>query len=274
MTLKTKLTNLQNVAANSTATLIVPTGKNAPTWDRFRFTLGGGATAAMIAAIRGKINGRIFYEQAGGAADVNLYQVFKGIYTEAAFVDLDFTEPNARNGAAEQLVAALPGQMMQDLRFELDLTAAFVGTISADAQYRPPTANAYVTKHLSAAQSFAAQGSDGAPNIFYMPTGLSGGKIKRIYVHELSGGNVTNVQIRLGNAVPFEATRAQIEHDQKRNKLVPQAGLFVLDFVEDGNLTGLFDTGGIANAELRLSTSAANSNFRVVYEFIDPLNRL
>jgi hypothetical protein len=274
MTLKTKLTNLQNVAANSTATLIVPTGKNAPTWDRIRLTLAGGATQAMITAIRGKINGRIFYEQGGGAADVIAYQNFKGIFTEAGFVDLDFTEPNARNGAAEQLVAALPGQLMQDLRFEFDLSGTFVGTISADAQYRPPTSNVYVNKHIGTAQSFPAQGTDAAPNIFYMPTGQSGGKIKRIMIHELSGGTVTSAQIRIGNNVPFEATRAQVEHDQKRNKLVPQAGLFVLDWVEDGNLSGLLDTSGVANAELRLATSAGNSSFRVVYEFIDPINRL
>jgi hypothetical protein len=274
MTLKTKLTNLQNVAASSTATLVVPVGKNAPTWDRFRLTLAGGALQSHIAAIRGKINGRIFFEQAGGAADIIAYEDFKGITTEAAYVDLDFTEPNARNGAAEQLVSAIPGQLLQDLRFEIDLSAAFVGTITADAQYRPPTANVYVTKRLGAAQSFAAQGTDATPNIFYMPTGQSGGKIKRIYIHEVSGGTVSNVQIRIGNNVPFEATRAQIEHDQKRNKLVPQASLCVLDFVEDGNLSGLLDTSGIANAELRLSTTAGNSNFRVVYEFIDPINRL
>jgi hypothetical protein len=58
-----------------------------------------------------------------------------------------------------------------------------------------------------------------------------------------------------------------------RNLLVPQAGITVLDFIEDGNLAGMLDTSAAPNVELRLVTGAA-ATFNVDYELIDPIGRL
>jgi len=273
MPFKVGLTNLQNVAAGNTATLLIPVGRNAPTFDRIMLALSGGALPAHVERIVGKANGRIFMDEVGGT-ELAKREAYRGIFTEAGFINLDMTEPRARNGSAEQLVAAIPGALLQDLRFEIKLAAGFVGRIDASCQYRPPTNNPFIRKLLNTAQAFAAAGTDAAPNIMYLPTGNAGGKIKRIWIHEdTAGATISRVQVRVGNNVPLDVSRAQIEHDQKRNQLVPQAGMLVLDMIEDGNLAGVLDTSGVSNVELRLATTNPGA-FRVYYELIDPINRL
>jgi hypothetical protein len=274
MSFELPLTNLQNVVAGNVATLKMPVGPNAPTYDKVKLQLGGGLTPANIEYVRGKINGRIFLDEQTGAI-INKRDDYRGIFTEAGFVVLDFTEPNARNGAAEQLVASVPGSLCQDLTFEIKLAAgAGAGiTLQATAEYRPPTRNPYVRKMLSTNQTFGAAGTDAAPNIFYLPTGGAGGKIKRIWLRELAGGAITGAQIRVANNVIYETTRVRAENNQKRNGLVPQASMFVLDFTEDGNLAGMLDTGNAPQVELRLVT-AAGGTYAVDYEFLDPIGRL
>lgn len=272
---KIPLTNLQNVAPGNTATLKCPVGQGAPTYDQIRLELSGGMTPAHIEYVRGKANGRIFFDEGGGLV-INDRDDYLGIYNDATAVVLDFTERNARNGAAEQLVASIPGSLLQDLTFEIKIAAGAPanGRITAVANYRPPTSNPFILKRLAATTSFAAAGTDGAPNIMWLPTGGNGGKIKRIWVHEGTPGNITAGQIRIANNVVYEFTRARLEHDQKRNSLVPQAGVMVLDFIEDGNLAALLDTQNAPQVELRIVDTAPNIQYKAYYDFLDPIARL
>lgn len=270
---KLPLTNLQNVAANSTATLKCPAGPGAPTYDQIKLVLSGGATPAMITSIRGKANGRIFLDESGGGSVVNSRDAYKNVTVNAGFVIIDFTERQSRNGAAEQLVASVPGALLQDLTFEIGLSGAFVGSIQAYANYRPPTTNPYIRKLLSTTQAFPAAGTAGSPCIMYLPVGGAGGKLKRVWIRESVAGTISAAQLRIANNVVFDAPRASFENDQVRNLLVPQAGICVLDFIEDGNLAGMLDTSAAPNVELRLVTGAA-ATFNVDYELIDPIGRL
>ena len=273
-TYKLTMTDLQNVTPGNTAVLKLPVGQGAPTYDLIRLALSGGATPAHIESIRGKINGRIFLDE-GTGTEIQDRDDFRGIFTEAGFVNLDFTEPKARNGAAEQLVAAVPGQLCKSLQFEIKLAAGMPagGKITAHVNYRPPTTNKYVRKVFAFPQAFSAAGTEAAPNILYLPVQESGSQIKRIWLKETTAGNILGAQIRMGNAVVHEVTRAMAEHDQKRNGLVPQAGLFVLDFIEDGNLAGLLDTRNVPGVELRLQTTAGEL-VKTYLEILDPIDRL
>jgi hypothetical protein len=274
MSYKLNLTNLQNVTPGNVATLKCPVGPNAPTYDQIVFELSGGMLPAHILSIKGKANGRIFQDEGSGTV-INAREAYRGIFTENAYVGLDFTEPKARNGAAEQLVSAVPGALLQSLSFELQLDAAAPagGRIFAQANYRPPTTNPYISKKLHTSEAFSAAGTDAVPNIAYLPTSGAGGKIKRIWIHEGVAGSVTGAQIRIANNVVHDTTRARDQHDQKRYGLVPQAGIYVLDFVQDGNLAGALDTSRASNVELRLITSAADA-YAIYYELIDPIGRL
>lgn len=274
MSYKMDLTDLQGVAPGNVATLKLPTGQNAPTYDLIRLALTGTMTPAHIEWVRGKINGRIFLDE-GTGTEIQDRDDYRGIFTEAGFLNIDFTEPKARNGAAEQLVAAIPGSLCQSLTFEIKLAAAApaLGRIAASVNYRPPTNNPFVRKMLALPQAFSAAGTDGAPNILYLPYGQQGGKIKRIWLKETTAGNITSAQVRIANNVVFQATRLQLENDQKRNGLVPQAGLLVIDFIEDGNLASLLDTAAAPGVEVRLVTTAGEA-VKAYLEYLDPIARL
>jgi hypothetical protein len=271
---KLPLNNLQNVAPGNVATLRCPAGPGSPTYDQIKFELGGGLLPAHILQVRGKANGRIFLDESTGTI-INARDAYRGIFVDPLFLLLDFTEPKARNGAAEQLLASVPGALLSDLSFEVKIDAAAPGisTLKASAVYRPPTNNPYIRKMLNTTQAFAAAGTDAAPNIMFLPTGGSGGKIKRIWLHESVAATTTFVQIRIANNIVHEVTRARLENDQKRNLLVPQAGVVVLDFIEDGNLAGMLDTQRAPNVELRVANGAA-CTYTVFYELIDPIGRL
>ena len=274
MSYKLRLTNLQNVAPGNVATLKCPTGIGAPTYDQIRLTLSGGMLPSHIEFIRGKANGRIFFDEGTGAELIDRDD-YRGIFTENGYVVIDFTEPKARNGAAEQLLASVPGALLQDLTFEIKIAAGApaLGRIEASANYRPPTNNPFILKRLATTEAFSAAGSEGAPNIMYLPTGGAGGKMKRIWLKETTAGNIVAVQLRIANNVVHEVTRAAAENDQKRNGLVPQAGIFVIDFVEDGNLAGMLDTAAAPQTELRLVTTAGEA-LKAYYDFVDPIARL
>lgn len=268
---KVRATNLQNVAPGNTATLKIASGKGGATLDKIRLKISGtAATAAHIERIRGKANGRIFLDEGGGSL-VNKRDDYRGVFNSTDYVVIDFTEPKARNGAVEQLLASVPLSLLQDCSFEIDIAAGAPSDIAikAEIEVRRPTQNPFILKKLQTSQAFAASGEQ----IIYLPTGGAGGKMKRVWIHENTPGTITDAQIRVGNSVAWETTRANLEHSQKENGLTPQAGIMVLDFIEDGNLSGVLDTGNAPNTELRLQSTAANS-YTIYYELIDPINRL
>lgn len=274
MTYKMTLTDLQNVVPGNTATLKCPAGPGAPTFDLLRLGFSGGMTPVHIEWVRGKINGRIFLDE-GNGLEIQDRDDFRGLYTDNAFLNIDFTEPKSRNGAAEQLVAAIPGGLCQSFTFEIKIAsgAPSGGRLTASCNYRPPTTNPYIRKLLALPQSFSAAGTDGSPNILYLPTGQQGSKVKRIWLKETTANNITAGQIRIANNVMFDATRAMIENDQKRNGLVPQPGLMVFDFIEDGNLAGLLDTEKAPMCELRLVTGVGEP-VKAYIEYLDPIGHL
>jgi hypothetical protein len=94
-----------------------------------------------------------------------------------------------------------------------------------------------------------------------------------VWIHEQTPGTITDVELRVGNITAIETTRAELEQSQKENELVPQAGVVVVDFIEDGNLSGIMNTATAAQVELRLQSSAANT-YRVYFEYIDPIGNL
>lgn len=274
MSFQLPLTNLQNVSPGNVATLKVPVGPNSPTYDQIKLVLSGGMLPAHILSIRGKANGRIFLDEGSGTI-ITQRDSYRGIPTSASFVVIDFTEPKARNGAAEQLLASVPGNLLQDLTFEIriDAAAPALGKIKALAVYRPPSSNPWIRKLLSTSIAFSAAGTDAAPNIAYLPVGDAGGKIKRIWMTESADNVVTGGQVRIANNVVHEFQIAEIENDQTRNSLVPQASLVVLDWISDGNFAGMLDTSDAPVVELRLNTSAA-CQLTIYYELVDPIGRI
>jgi hypothetical protein len=275
MSFQNKVTNIQPLVPGGTTVITLGTGGNAPTLDMLQLTLGAGSGTfndTKVNAIRGYINGRLFFN-GGTGVEYNA----RGAYLDrdlssggAAELMLNFTEPNAKSGV-EQFLSAIPLKLIQDFRIELDVdaTASAALTLQALAHFRAPTANPFIKKYFKVTQSFAA----GGEQVVYMPAGPSGGKLVRVWIHESVAGNITAVQLLARNSIGIEGTRTQIENNQKRNHLVPQSGVFVLDFIADGNLAGWFDTGALSDVELRLTGTAA-ATYTIYYEYLDPIARL
>lgn len=270
MTFKNRITNIQPLAPGATATLVVGTGKNAPTLDKLQLTLGGTTfDASHINAIRGYIDGRQFYMEGTGTVH-NKRRAYSTLFNDPSEIVLDFTESNART-AIEQNLTAIPLSQIQDLRFEFDIAAGASAnlTMKASAHYRAPTTNPFIKKLFRITQGFQA----GGEQIVYIPNGAKGGKLMRVWIHEGSAGNITAVELRAKNAIGIEATRTELERSQKHNGLTPQTGIVVLDFVEDGNLGGWFDTSVLADVELRMTGTAADT-YTIYLEYADPVARL
>lgn len=269
MTFKNRLTNIQPVAPGATATIVVGTGRNAPTLDKLQLILGGTTfDETHVTGIRGFVNGREFYKEGTGVVH-NERADYLGLYAPTSEIVLDFTEPNARS-AIEQNLSALPLALMQDCRFEVDIAAGAVApTLTALAHFRAPTNNPFIKKMRRIPQQFPA----GGEQIVYMPNGANGGKLVRAWIHESVAGNITAVELRARNAIGIEASRTELQNDQQRYGLTPVAGVLVLDFIADGNLAGWFDTSALADVELRLTGTAA-ATYTIYLEYLDPIARL
>lgn len=269
---KNYVTNWAALAPGGTATLTLGCGKNAPTLDKLQLSLGAAAgtfNVSKINAIRGFAGGKEFYREGSGTI-ANARRAYKGLYNVNSELVLDFTEPNARS-AVEQNLSAIPMSLLDDLRFEFDIdaTASATMTMKASAHFRAPTQNPFIKKMRKLRQGFNA----GGEQPIFVPNGANGGKLVRAWIHEGVPGNITSVELRARNATGIENTRAEIQNSQQHWGLVPQAGVLVLDFIEDGNLSGWFDTSALSDVVLNLQGTAADT-YDVYLEYLDPIGRL
>lgn len=263
-----KAVSISQVVPGNDTVLKLPTGAGAPTYDQILLELSGGLLPSHIKKITGNANGEDFY-QAGSMETWEKHQDYRGLANlPTKFLVLDFTEKKARNGATEQLWSSIPGQLLQSLSFAFEISedAPAGGKLSAEMVYRPPTTNPMILKQRRATEHF----SGGGDQLIQLKTGNAGSNIKRMYIHEETPGTITGVELRIGNRVAWESSRARMEHFQERNDMVPQPGLLVLDFVLDGNMSGMLPTKGFNSVDLTLKSTAGNA-YIVYYESVDPI---
>ena len=257
--------DLQNVRPGGTAILKL---SYKATYDKIHFNLGGGLTKAMIKRIEGKANGTTFFVDDG--VKVKVRDDYQVSFVDSNILTLDFTEPNSRGGAPAQYLASIPRNLLQSLTFEVSIDAAApVGmTMTADAEYRDPTANTFILRRKDFNVSLPLVGE----NDLLLPSDVQGGGlIKRIWLHHT--GNVTKAELRTNGAPRIRASTGTIGYTQKRNKLVPQPKLLVLDFLSDGNLMNMLNTQSVTESLLRLTTSAPDSA-TVYIDYIDDIRKL
>lgn len=265
---KTRIANVQNVASGQKAIINLPLG---PTYDKIIIEMGNGYNGnSSIASIEIKANGRRIFTDTG--ANVYARNAFRGIYVDAARCLVDFTEAASRNGANEQLLASIPSAMLKSLTVEVQLIASGGNpTMAVFAESRQPSNNPFILKRLDFTQSFAQQGVQS----LMLPSGASGGIIKRLWLHPSTGASshISNVDMRVNRVSIWDVTKDVIEYNQRANKLSPQGGFLCMDFVEDGNLAQALNTERAKEIELRLTLAAAMSITGFV-DYIDPIGRL
>nr|DAD55489.1 MAG TPA: major capsid protein [Corticoviridae sp.] len=257
--------DLQNVRPGATAILKLSYDA---TYDKIHLNLGGGLLKTHIKRIEGKANGTTFFVDEGSR--IGMRDAYQRSFVDAGIITLDFTEPNSRGGAPAQYLASIPRNMLQSLTFEvtIDATAPVALTLTADAEYRDPTPNTFILRRKDFNVALPLIGE----NDLVLPSDVqAGGLIKRIWLHHT--GNVTKAELRTNGAPRIRALTSTIGYTQKRNNLVPQANVLVLDFLSDGNLMNMLNTQGVKEAFLRLTVSAADSVTAYI-DYIDDIRKL
>jgi hypothetical protein len=259
-----QMIDLQNVRPGVVAVLKL---SYKATFDKVHLMLGGGLTKANVGRIEGKANGVSFFVDDG--ALIGLRDAYAGVFTDNSIITLDFTEPNTRGGAAAQYLAAVPRNLLNSLTFEIEIKAAANAgsTMVAEAEYRDPTPNPFILRRKDINVPLSLVGE----NDLMLPTAVSGGLIKRIWLHHT--GHLLKAELRTNGTPRIRASVASMIYAQKRNRLVPQGNLLVLDFCQDGNLMNMLNTAGIQECLLRLTTDAADS-VKVYIDYVDDLKKL
>ena len=256
--------DLQNAVPGATAVLKI--SYNA-TFDKVHLLLGGGLLKSHIGRIEGKANGVQFFVDDG--ALIGKRDAYSGVPLQADVLTIDFTEINTRGGAAAQYLSAIPRNLLASLTFEIEIKAAAPGgmTMKAEAEYRAPTPNPFILRRKDFNMPLTAIGEID----FMLPVAVNGGLVKRIWLHQPN--LISKIELRTDGTPRMRASVASLEHQQKRNRLVPQADLLVLDFVADGNMMGMLNTQDVKEGLLRV-TATGTGSIKAYIDYIDNLSRL
>ena len=256
--------DLQNVRPGAVAILKL---SYKATFDKLHLFLANGLTKAMIGRIEGKANGVTFFVDDGSL--VGMRDAYMGVLVNPNIVTLDFTEINTRGGAATQYLSSVPRNLLNSLTFEIEIksTAPAASTMLAEAEYRDPTPNPYILRR----KDFNVPLTMAGENDIMLPVAVNGGLIKRIWLH--SENLIQKTELRTNGTPRIRASTASLEYQQKRNRLVPQANLVVLDFCADGNLMNMLNTASIQECLLRITASAPGS-VRAFIDYVDDLKKL
>ncbi len=262
-----------NVVASGTATNQVTPGR---TVENLRLKLGGTSfTKAMISGIKIKANGKVIVE--GTGSDIDKINAYRGHAADAAFLDLFFADYQLNN-ELDRMVGAFDTSVgISNITSEITIAGATAPTLSPilieSAAQKASTGEAapfapLISKLLRYPFNIATGGRLPV-NVPFGPQ--SGSIIKRLHVFH--GGNMTGATVKEDGLVVHESVKAENEYEQKRFGRVPQANVYTLDFVADGDIRKALDTRNARSLEWLFDFSAADSG-TVYVEYLDPLGNL
>lgn len=252
-----------NVVASGVASLSLPLGM---TYDRIMLVLGGTSfTKAMITDIKLKLNGKVFFQTTGPRLDA--MNSYRGLATDATHLTIDFTELFARDEVGQGVGAIATAEDVSSFTIELTIAGATAPTLESWSQLSGPKRLGVIAKVLNYPVTFSAGGTFPVQ----LPFGTNGGAvIKRVnFFH----ANMTALEVKKNGLVIHETNTAINEFSQKENKKVPQAGLYVADFIMDNNLSGMLVTADARSMEWKPTVSAADT-LNVQVEYLDVLQNL
>lgn len=260
-----------NVVATGDATNQITIGK---TLNTLQLQMGGTFTKAMLTMFRLKANAKTIFE--GSATQIDAMNAYRGLTTNAAFLDIPFEDLTGLDQLDRMIGALDTTQGIANLTTEVTIAGAIAPTLigyllesapQRDAHGNPSVFSGLMSKTLRYPFSVAT-GGDLPVNL---PFGPKGAVIKRIHVFHT--GTMTGATVKEDGIVIHESTTASNQYEQIRNKRVPQANMYTIDFVLDGNVRNAFDTRRAQSVENILTFSAASSGF-VLVEYLDTLGNL
>lgn len=255
-----------NVVPSGIATLQIP--RYAQTLNRIVMRLGGTTfTKAMITDIRIKFGMKTVFQISG--ANLDKINKYKGIFDQANFLTIDFTERDAPTLPGQQLGGYDLTQYADQLTLEVTISGATAPTLSASAWMSTPQGNPLIEKLLYIPASVSAGGK------FPIQINPRGALIKRIFTFfagsngtSTTDGNVNRFEVKKNGIVLFDSTDVEARFTQQEYRKVPQTGLYVVDFLVDNNASSMLKTSDATALEFNSYLTAADT-LGVYVELID-----
>lgn len=273
------LPTVDNVAAGVTASVKVPVENLTLIGVLLRL---GGTTfdKTKINWIKVKIGSKTIWDLT--MAQLDKINGYKNSFSNNNFVLLDFVERD-QAGFPIKEAGGLDLQSLLGLglvKIEINIAGTAVApTIDAFGFYTLSQGNAMVLKYLRTPFSRASAGSP------VLPTDFRGALVKRVLL-DYSGtnwgattdGNVSRVEVKKNGYVIFDQNCRDARIMQSHFKKVPQANMFVVDFIQDNNHDAHIATvhsdpkaGNVFdNFEFKATiTDAGGSNIDLISEVLD-----
>lgn len=262
-----------NVVPTGTATNNITPGK---TLENLRLKLAGTAlTKAMLTAIKLKANGKVFLDSNG--TDLDKINAYRGESTAAGFLDVQFADYSMLS-EMDRMVGAFDTSLgIGNITSEITITGATAPVMTPilveSGEQKDNKGNmAPFAPLISKLLQYPFNIATGGRLPFAMPLGpQSGSIVKR--VHVMHTGNMTGATVKFDGIVIHESVAAENSYDQTKAKRVPQANMYTIDFVLDGNVQKALNTRAAQSLEWLFEFSAADSG-RIYVEYLDPLGNL
>jgi hypothetical protein len=265
-----------NVVNAGTATNQITPGR---TLENLQLKLGnvaGAFTKAHIALFKLKANGKVIVE--GSGTQIDKLNAYRGASTtDAAFLDILFADYSLNNELDRQIGAFDTSVGIANITTEVTTSGATNPTLTPvlveTAQQKTKSGEIapfapLISKMLRYPFSIATGGT--LP--ITVPFGPHNGAIiKRL--HFFHGGNMTGCTVKEDGLVIHESVKAENEFMQTRHGRVPQAGVYTIDFVVDGDIKKALDTRQARSLEWLPTFSAADTG-EIIVEYLDPLGNL
>lgn len=262
-----------NVVATGTATNQITPGR---TLENFRLKLGGTSlTKAMLALVKVKANGKVIIE--GSGTELNKLNAYRGEATDAAFLDIQFADYSMIAELDRQVGSFDTSLGISNITTEVQIAGATAPVLTPildeSAQQKDNKGNAApFAPLLSKVLRYPFSIATGGKLPVTVPFGpQSGSIIKRLHV--LHGGNMTGATVKQDGLVVHESLAAENAFAQTKAGRVPQANMYTIDFVMDGNIKKALDTRDARSLEWLFDFSAADAG-TVIVEYLDPLGNL
>lgn len=265
-----KLLPANNVLATGLATIDL-SNLLGTSIERIFLQLGGTFTKAMITLIQLKANGKIIWESTGAAIDAR--NAYRGITASAAFLTLDFAEIFSKTELGQNLGNIDTTAGINSLKLEVAIAGATAPTLQGYAEINlPQTDPAQANSRALIAKVARSTITVGAAGTFslavpHFAVADGGSLFKRIAIFS---ANMNALVIKKNGIVIEDSVKALNDFNQAEYKRVPQTGLYMVDFVVDGNQSQLLNTRDAQTMEF-LATFSAGETVTIESEVLEPL---
>lgn len=278
------LLQVVGVAPSSTATLRIAAEASTLVGIKLKF---GGTTmdSTHITRVRMKIGPRVIWDLTG--AQITMINAYKNGASNVQYMWIDFCErdqalfPIKEVGGID-LMAVLPiGEVYLEMWID---GAAVAPTITAQGYFEQSQGNAAIVKYVPFTFATNAAGK------FTLPLTLRGAMLKRLWCQytgtnwtALLDGNLSRLECKKNGLVFFDQMGQDARQDQNQFKKVPQAQMFVADFIVDNNHNANVATmRNTANNQLvydsfefnAYMTDAGGGQVNVIAEVLDSVTNL